>query len=98
MELTERERKPGKQMKASVVRRQLHGVVETNEDRAGVESIILESKKIKEKLIGEKGKPDFKEQLRELDVEISGKADIGCNVQKVPKARILESKKKVSAK
>ena len=46
VELTECERQPGKQMKASVVRRQLHGVVETNEDRADVESIILESEKI----------------------------------------------------
>ena len=72
--------------------------METNEDRADVESIILESEKIKEKLTGEKGKLDFKEQLRDLDVEISGKADMGCNVQKVPKAWILESKKKVSVK
>ena len=96
VELTECERQPGKQMKASVVRRQLHGVVETNEDRADVESIILESEKIKEKLVREKEKPDFKEQLRELDAKILGKANMGCNMKKVPKARILESEKKVT--
>ena len=62
-----------------------------------MESLKLESKRIKEKLIGEKGKPDFEEQLRELDAEISSKADTGCNVEKVLKAWALESELKVSA-
>ena len=52
--------------------------------------------KLKEKLTGEKEKPDFKEQLREIDAEIFGKADMGGNVQMVSKIRILESKKTVS--
>ena len=52
---------PGQQMVASDVRHQPHGVAETNVDRADVESWKLESERIKEKLIGEKGKSDFKE-------------------------------------
>ena len=96
VELAKCDRQPGKQMEASIVRRQLHGVVEINKDRANVESMILESEKIKEKLVREKEKPDFKEQLRELDAKILGKANMGCNMQKVPKARILESEKKVT--
>lgn len=59
--LTESKRQPDKQTTASVLCRQFEGVMETNEDRADVESMILKGEKIKEKLIGEKGKPDFKE-------------------------------------
>ena len=66
-------------------------------DRDAMESLKLESERIMEKLTEEKGKPDFEEQLRELNAEISGKVDMGCNVEKVFKARILETEKKVSA-
>ena len=58
--------------------------------------MILAGEKTKEKLNGEKEKLDFEEQLRELDDVISGKADIGCNVQWVPKALILKSEKEVT--
>lgn len=95
--LTESERQPGKQTAASVLHRQVQGVVETNEDRADMESMVLESEKIKEKLTEEKGKSDFEEQLREIDAEIVGKADMGCNVEKVSKVRKLELEKKMSA-
>ena len=78
------------------MRRQLHRDVEITEDRADVESMILAGEKTKEKLNGEKEKLDFEEQLRELDDVISGKADIGCNVQWVPKALILKSEKEVT--
>jgi len=95
--LTKRELQPGLQTVASIVHRQSHGVAETNIDRADMESLKLESKRIKEKLSWEKGKPDFEEQLRELDVEISSKADIRCNVENIFKAWALESEMKVSA-
>ena len=32
--------------------------------------------------------------MREIDAKISGKADTGCNVEKVFKARILEKENK----
>ena len=69
---------------------------ETNFERVDVESWKLESECSKEKLPGEKEKPDFKEQLRELDAEISGKADTGCNMEKVLKAQEFESEVKKS--
>ena len=93
----ESELQPRQQTVTSVVHCQSHGVAETNIDRVDVESLKLESERIKEKLTGEKGKFHFKEQLRELDAKISSKADTGCNVEKVFKARILETEKKVSA-
>ena len=87
---------PGQQTVASDVRHQPHGVAETNIDRVDVESWKLESERIKEKMIGEKGKSDFEEQLRELDAEISGKANTRCNMEKVLKARELVSEVKLS--
>nr|POE60736.1 hypothetical protein CFP56_53397 [Quercus suber] len=101
-EMTEGMRQPGKQTEASVERRQTQRALETNEDRADVESMILQDEKFKEKLTGDKEKLDFKEQLREIDIEIFNKAeifskaDLGGNVQKVPKVRILEPEKKGS--
>ena len=60
-EMTEREGQHGKQSEAPVVHRQLHGDVEIIEDRADMESMILEGEKTKEKLNGEKEKLDFEE-------------------------------------
>ena len=62
-----------------------------------MESMTLQSEKFKEKLTREKEKSVFEEQLREIDTEIFGKADMGGNVQMVSKVRILESEKMVSA-
>nr|POE92192.1 hypothetical protein CFP56_53905 [Quercus suber] len=58
----------------------------------------MEGEGIMEKLTGEKRNSDFEEQLRELDAEIAGKADTGCNMGKVFKTRVLESEVKESAK
>ncbi|KAK7825401.1 hypothetical protein CFP56_033126 [Quercus suber] len=58
----------------------------------------MEGEGIMEKLTGEKRNSDFEEQLRELDAEIAGKADTGCNMEKVFKTRVLESEVKESAK
>ena len=52
---------PGQQTVTSVMRCQSHGVAETNIDRADVESLKLESERIKEKLTREKGKFHFNE-------------------------------------
>ena len=64
---------------------------ETNLERADVESKKMESECFKEKLTEEKEKPDFEEQLREIDAEISGKADTGCIIEQVRTARDLVS-------
>lgn len=61
-----------------------------------MESMILQDEKFKEKLTEDKEKPDFEKQLREINTEIFGKIDLGGNVQKVPKVRILEPEKKGS--
>ena len=47
---------------------------------------------------GETEKPNFEEQLRVLDAEISGKTDKGCNREKVPMTRKLVSEVEKSAK
>ena len=88
--LTERDLQPRQPMVVSNERHQPHGATETNLERVDVESWKMERDGITENLIGEKGNPDFEEQLRELDAEISGKADMGCNMEKVLKARELE--------
>ena len=71
---------------------------DTNDDRVDVESWTRESERFKEKVPGETEKPNFEEQLRVLDAEISGKADIRCNREKVPMTRKLDSEVKRSAK
>lgn len=78
-------------------RRQPNKATSTNVDRADLESWTRESESFKEKLSGETEKPNFEEQLRELDAEISGKADTGCNMEKVLMTRELESEVKKSA-
>ena len=69
----------------------------TTLERADVESRKMESECFKEKLIEGKEKPDFEEQLREIDAEISGIADTGCITEKVRTARDLVSEVQMSA-
>lgn len=64
----------------------------TNTDRADVDCLKLESERIMENQTREKGNLDFEEQLREIDAEISGITDTGCNVEKAFTAKILENK------
>ena len=70
---------------------------ETNLERADVESRKLDSECFKEKLTEGKEKPDFEEQLREIDAEISGLADTGCITEKASTARDLVSEVQKSA-
>ena len=77
--------------------RQPHGAAKTNLERVDVESWKMESEGITGKLTGEKGNPDFVEQLKELNAEISSKADTRCNMEKFLKARELESEVEESA-
>ena len=74
-----------------------HGAAMTNRERADVESWKKKCEGITEKLTGDTGKPDFEVQLKELDAEIAGKADMGGNMKKVLKTKELESKVKKSA-
>ena len=82
---------PRQQTAVSDERCQSQRAAETNFERADVESWKMESECFKEKLPEEKEKTDFEEQLREIDVEISGKADTGCIMEKVLKAWDLVS-------
>ena len=70
---------------------------ETNLERADVESRKMESECFKEKLTEGKEKPDFEEQLREIDAEISGIADTGCIIEQVRTTRDLVSEVQKSA-
>ena len=70
---------------------------ETNLGRADVESRKMDSECFKEKLTEGKEKPDFEEQLREIDAEISGLADTGCITEKVRTVRDLVSEVQMSA-
>lgn len=95
--LPERGKQSEQQTVGSDMCRHSHSVAETIMNRADVESWKLESGIINEKLTQGKGKPNFEEQLREIDAELSGKADTGCNVGKVHKVRELESEVRLSA-
>ena len=81
----------------SVECHQPKGDEETNGKRDDVESLLLQNEKFKKKLTKEMEKSVFEEQLREIDVEIFGKADREGNVQMAPKVRILESEKMMPA-
>ncbi|KAL0009751.1 hypothetical protein SO802_004859 [Lithocarpus litseifolius] len=67
----------------------------TNHEEADVEGLIVESARIKEKMTGCNGKCDFKNQLREIDAEISGNADMGCNVDIADSERFRENIKTI---
>nr|POF23347.1 hypothetical protein CFP56_20789 [Quercus suber] len=95
--LSKRDLLPRKLTVVSDERHQPQQEVEINSVKADVETGKLGSKSSKEKLYGGKEKPDFEEMLRELDADISGKADTRCNMEKVLKARELESEVKESA-
>ena len=88
--LPEHDLQPGQLTVVSEEHCQPHGAAETNLERANVESWKKESEGIMQKLTGEKGKLDFEEQLKELDAEMSGKADTGCIMEKFLKAKELE--------
>ena len=72
-----------------------HGAAVSN--RADVESWKKKCEGITEKLIGDARKSDFEVQLKVLDAEIAGKADMGVNMKKVLKTKELESEVKKSA-
>ena len=96
--LPERDLQLRQQEVAADVRHKTNKETDTNDDRADVESWTRESERFKEKVPGETEKPNFEEQLRVLDAEISGKTDKGCNREKVPMTRKLVSEVEKSAK